>query len=702
MSTYSAKSLLDSYRSTSGRVAFLKLLSDATLASDDDLAHVISSHGRRSNVVNLDLQEFCDVIPDLTRRPIVLDAAIESVLRSKRRGGVETDVAAAELRRQFPAIADEIDAAVLLGSLLGSEPELSTSVGPGESGTRLTELPSLPFDLGPSLSNGERRYSVRERIAAGEQGSVYLAVDRALSESGVASFVAIKLFHRVPIGSSRDRAASSEAVRARQVSHRNVAIALDRGVTDSGIAYSVFEYVEGGSLQDMIKARPEPLPAAQAAKLLISIARGVQAIHAAGILHRDLKPGNVLISRAGEPKVTDFGLAFNQHVPQNDASHISLAGTLGFAAPEQLAPGAVLNSTCDTYALGGILLYMLTGKPANGKSVAEASERLGSSLERGPVNPPLIASLKNPTLVAICARATDRDPALRYQSAEALACDLERWLRNEPLLWLPTPRTRAILRWARREWISVAVGVAALLATVSAALYVTDASHRTALATERATVAGQQKENADLHRQLQTQKINSFRKSLRDMLDTLKKVDSAELSDGWLAQVAMFEGAFGPNIFGVDADGQPLWIHRINRAKAIAADLRANSDKPSVLALQWDFIAGFWMLTAERYPEARAQFATIVPAARANLREDDGLIDLIEKLNAASIILVARDPKATPPVTPAEREAAIKVLSRPDSPETSKGSAGVQKIMTLAREALAEVGPQANGAATSK
>jgi hypothetical protein len=674
----------------------LKLLSDATLASDDDLAHVISSHGRRSDVVNLELQEFCDVITDLTRRPVVLDAAIESVLRSKRRAGVEPERAASELRRRFPAIADEIDAAVVLGSLLGSDSHLATTTGTGDAGTRVAELPELPFNIGPQLANGERRYGVRERVAAGEQGSVYLAVDRALSETGVASFVAVKLFHTAPSGSARDRAASSEAVRARQVSHRNVAMALDRGVTDAGLAYSVFEYVEGGSLQDMIKSRPEPLTPTQAAKLLISVARGVQAIHVAGILHRDLKPGNVLMTRSGEPKVTDFGLAFNQLLPQADASQLSLAGTLGFAAPEQFALGSVLNSTCDTYALGGMLLFMLTGCAANGKSVAEASERLGNIHEKGPVNPTLITLVKNHTLAAICTRATDRDPALRYQSAEALASDLERWLRNEPLLWLPTPRMRAIVRWMRREWISVGVGAAALVTAVSAALYVVDASHREALATERAVVAGQQKQNADLHRQLQTQKINSFRKSLRDMLDTLKKVDAAELSDGWLAQVAVFEGAFGPNIFGNDTDGQPLWIHRIERAKAIAADLRSRNAGPSAVALQWDFLAGFWMLTAERYQDARVQFARVVPAALANLRDNDGLVDLIEKLNAAAIILVARDPKAAPPVSEAERSAAVAVLNRPDSPETAKGSAGVQKIMTLAREALSEADVQAS------
>jgi len=693
MSTFSTKSLLDSYRSTSGRVAFLKLLSEATLASDDDLAHVISTHGRRNDVINLELREFCDVIPDLTRRPIVLDAAIESVLRSKRRAGIDTDTAAAELRRQFPAIADEIDAAVVLGSLLGTTSELSSTTGIGATGPRISEPSELPFDIGPPLPSGQRRYSLRERIASGEQDAVYLAVDRALSESGVASFVAIKLFHWSLGGSARDRAASSEAVRARQVSHRNVAVALDRGVTDSGVAFSVFEYVEGGSLHDLIKSRPEPLAPVQAATMLVAIARGVQAIHAAGLLHRDLKPGNVLISRAGEPKVTDFGLAFHQFQRERDVTPNALAGTLGFAAPEQLTPGSLLNATCDTYALGGILLYMLTGSAPNGRSVAEASERLGGSLEKGPVNPRLVATVKNSTLAAICARATDRDPLQRYQSAEALACDIERWLRNEPLLWLPESRARAALRWARREWISVAVGALALASTGAAVFSVADASHRAALAIERATVAGQQKENADLHRQLQTQKINSFRKSLRDMLDGLKKMDAAELSDGWLAQVAMFEGAFGPNIFGNDADGQPLWMHRIARAKQIAAALRASNDNPSVLALQWDFIAGFWMLVSERYQEARVQFAAVVPAAHANLKANDGLIDLIEKLNAAAILLADRDPKADPPISASERAAAIAVLQRPNSPETATGSAGVQKIMALAREAAEQAAP---------
>src|SRR5262249_15362971 len=164
----------------------------------------------------------------------------------------------------------------------------------------------LPADFGPAQPDGVQRYQLTQLLGRGSQGHVYLATDRALSEPDRPAQVAIKVLSGTlddPV--ARERFAE-EATKARRIDHPNVVRVLDRGTTEQGNDYIVYEYVPGGDLSSFLAERGLPLPLKQAASLVAQVARGVQSAHAAGLVHCDLKPGNIMWDGA-MAKVADFG-----------------------------------------------------------------------------------------------------------------------------------------------------------------------------------------------------------------------------------------------------------------------------------------------------------------------------------------------------------------------------------------------------------
>ena len=205
------------------------------------------------------------------------------------------------------------------------------------------------------------RYLITRRIARGGMATVYLADDQRLTRT-----VAIKVMHE-NLGEDEDFVArfDREARAAARLSHPNVVSVFDQGM-DDGRPYIVMEYVEGSTLRQVM-TREAPMAPSRALALVHQVAEAVAAAHEAGIVHRDLKPENVLISRRGQLKVADFGLA-RAVTAHTATANGMLIGTVSYIAPELVTHGHA-DTRCDVYAMGVVLYEMLTGrKPHTGES----------------------------------------------------------------------------------------------------------------------------------------------------------------------------------------------------------------------------------------------------------------------------------------------------------------------------------------------
>ena len=218
------------------------------------------------------------------------------------------------------------------------------------------------------------------------------------------------------------------------------------------------KFAGGGSLLDAAPAlRGEPR---RSVALMAKVARAVQYAHGQGILHRDLKPGNVLLDGRGEPLVSDFGLAKWLDTSSHLTRTLTIFGTPGYIAPEQVNGSASkLGPASDVYSLGAILFDLLTGRPPflgehALKVIQQASEKPAPKLRT------LMPGLDR-DLETICAKCLEREPGARYRSAGALAEDLERWLEGRHIIARPVSPPARAWRWTRRN--PVIAGMAALL-----------------------------------------------------------------------------------------------------------------------------------------------------------------------------------------------------------------------------------------------
>jgi eukaryotic-like serine/threonine-protein kinase len=251
-----------------------------------------------------------------------------------------------------------------------------------------------------------------------------------------------------------------EAEAVASLDHPNILPIYEVSESEDGLPFFSMKFATGGSLRDEAPTlRNEPRKCVQ---LMAKVARAVEYAHGRGILHRDLKPGNILIDDRGEPLVGDFGLAKWLDANKDLTKSLTTFGTPGYIAPEQAeAVAADVAPAADVYSLGAILFDLLTGRPpflgANALSVIrQASETPAPKLRS------LIRSHDH-DLETICARCLERDPKARYQSAGDLAGDLERWLDGRPIVARPVLPPVRLWRWSRRNPKLVGTGAACLL-----------------------------------------------------------------------------------------------------------------------------------------------------------------------------------------------------------------------------------------------
>ncbi len=274
----------------------------------------------------------------------------------------------------------------------------------------------------PLYSN---RYAIERLIARGGMAEVYLARDTYLDR-----WVAVKIlfpeFARDPSFVERFR---REAQSAAMLNHPNIVGVYDYG-QQAGSYFIVMEYVEGRSLRDVLHDEG-PLPAMTAARITAETAAALDFAHQHGVIHRDIKPGNVLITQSGQVKVADFGIAANPTDAKQGLTQTgSVIGTATYFSPEQ-AQGYQVDGRTDVYALGVVLYEMLTGRaPFTGESpVAVAMKHVREQ----PVPPSQYLPDLSPDLERIVLTAMAKDLATRYQSAEELRADLIRFGRGTPV-----------------------------------------------------------------------------------------------------------------------------------------------------------------------------------------------------------------------------------------------------------------------------
>jgi len=352
----------------------------------------------------------------------------------------------------------------------------------------------------PELARTIGRYQILRELGRGGFGTVYLARDPNLNQR-----VAVK----VPKAGKTQSAQFVERFEregrngAKLRKHPGIVTVYDVGCHE-GVPYLVFEFVAGEPLHERLapsRWSQERPPFEEIAQLIAQLARALEYAHSNGVIHRDVKPSNIMIGQDGRPKLMDFGLAKQDDVDITVTHDGAIVGTPAYMSPQQAAGRhEELTPQTDVYSLGVVLYQMLTGEiPFRGRS----QEVLRQVREDEPAAPSKLNAKVPWELEAICQKAMEKELRQRYATAGEFADDLERWLRGEPIKARQIGTAGRTWRWCRRN--PVTSGLLALIAVLlvaltigSGAMYAVELKARIAEATARQKV----EEALDKDRQL--------------------------------------------------------------------------------------------------------------------------------------------------------------------------------------------------------
>ena len=310
-------------------------------------------------------------------------------------------------------------------------------------------LPELQTEGNPpKLGNDQQGegawdYEILEELAHGGMGVVYKARQKKLNRVVALKMLLAGAFARQDVL----KRFLSEAEVVAHLDHPNIVPIYEIG-RHEGQTFFTMKYIENGTLKEALPglmAHPR-----RAVELMVKVIRAVHFAHQRGILHRDIKPGNILIDAQGEPWVTDFGLAKREGEDMTLTRTGTIMGTPAYMAPEQARSGRIpLTTSADVYSLGAVLYHLFTGRPPF--DAEDPLELLHCVQSDEPPHPKQWNKSLPDDLATICIKCLEKHPTQRYASAEALGQDLERWLAYQPIEARPSGFWERKIKWARRK-----------------------------------------------------------------------------------------------------------------------------------------------------------------------------------------------------------------------------------------------------------
>jgi eukaryotic-like serine/threonine-protein kinase len=322
--------------------------------------------------------------------------------------------------------------------------------------------PVTPFTGTPVRHFGD--YELLEEIARGGMGVVIKARQVSLNR-----IVAVKLISAGALVTDElVKRFKAEAEASASLAHPNIVPIFEIG-EHQGQHYFSMGLIEGSNLREEISNLGFPISnPRKAAQLVATVARAVHYAHQRGVLHRDLKPSNILLDQNGDPHLTDFGLAKLIQKESTLTHTNAILGTPAYMSPEQARGDAKeVTTAADVYGLGAVLYETLTSSPPFGGGTS--METIRQVLDQEPRRPSLWNPAVDRDLETVCLKCLEKEPPRRYASADALADDLERWLRHEPILARSVTRLERFGKWVRRRpAIAALTGLALMLLVVVA------------------------------------------------------------------------------------------------------------------------------------------------------------------------------------------------------------------------------------------
>lgn len=329
------------------------------------------------------------------------------------------------------------------------------------------------------------RYTLDRQIGEGGMGAVWLA---HRSDGRFEGQVAIKFVRLLATGTGGARRFEREGHVLARLRHPNIAQLLDAGITPGGCPYLVLEYIEGEPIDSWCQTRA--LDTHARINLFLQVLAAVSHAHGKLILHRDLKPSNILVTRDGQVKLLDFGIAklLEQESTGAATEMTQIAGrafTLDYAAPEQVQGGEVTTAT-DVYSLGVLLYVLLTGQHPTSEAARTPAERLRAIVETEPTRPSALVAKTGSSAIAvssahharllrgdldnIIAKALKKEPDERYPTADAFAQDLRRYLQHEPVSARPDSIGYRLRKFLARNALAASAATIVAIAIVAAAI----------------------------------------------------------------------------------------------------------------------------------------------------------------------------------------------------------------------------------------